>query len=64
MGTDPANEEAPNPGLVDYWLAFTRNHDRNDAVKQFKLRFKTEPRQIFVYKVARLLLIGPEPEEI
>jgi hypothetical protein len=58
------DEEAPNPGLVDQWLAFTRNHDRNDAVGRFKLRFKIDPQYIFVYEMARLLLVGPEPEEI
>ena len=59
----PVNEEAPNPGLMDYWLAFTRDHDRNDAMRRFKLKFGIDPRHIFVYEAARLLLVGPEPEE-
>jgi hypothetical protein len=59
-----ANEEATNPGLVDYWLAFTRDHDRTDAVRRFKLKFGIDPMHIFIYEAARLLLVGPEPEEI
>jgi len=65
MATDlQINEEAPNPGLVDYWLAFTRDHDQNDAVQRFKLKFGIDPTNIFIYEAARLLLVGPEPKKL
>ena len=64
MDTDnQGNEDKLFPGLDGYWMAFTPGHDRNDAVRRFKLRFKDDPKHIFVYEVARLLLVGPEPEE-
>jgi hypothetical protein len=63
MVADPVDEKAPDPGLVDQWLAFTPRHDRSDAVRRFKLRFGIDPIHIFIYEVARLLLVGPEPEK-
>ena len=62
-GENQVNKETPDPGLTDDWLAFTPGHDRIDAVKRFKLRFGIDPTHIFIYEMARLLLLGPEPED-
>ena len=57
---DPEPEPAPDPrGAV--WLAFTGDHNEDDAAKVFTLRYGRPPRYVFD-GLGGLLLVGPVPE--
>ncbi len=52
-------EPAPDPrGAV--WLAFTGDHNEDDAAKAFALRYGRPPRYVFD-GLGGLLLVGPVP---
>jgi len=56
---DPEPEPAPDPrGAV--WLAFTKDHNEDDAAAVFLRRYGQLPRYIFD-GLGELLLVGPVP---
>lgn len=50
---------APDPA-GSYWLAFTRDHNEDDAAATFRRRYDQLPRYIFD-GLGGLLLVGPVP---
>jgi hypothetical protein len=44
-----------------YYLTFTKDHDRNQAIKTFVKKFNKQPVKIFVEK--RVLWLGPALEK-
>ena len=56
--------DGPDCGPPDpagsYWLAFTQDHDENDAARCFVRRYGQPPRYIFD-GLGGLLLVGPVP---
>ena len=44
-----------------YYLAFTKDHDRNHAIKTFVKKFNKQPAKIFVEN--RVLWLGPALEK-
>lgn len=47
--------------LGQAWLAFTHDHDEDDAARAFLARYGSEPRCVFD-GLGGLLLLGPVPE--
>ena len=52
-------DPAPDPS-GSYWLAFTANHNEDDAAATFRRRYGQLPRYIFDGR-GGLLLVGPVP---
>ena len=56
---DPEPEPAPDPrGAV--WLAFTKDHNEDDAAATFQRRYGQPPRYV-MDGLGGLLLVGPVP---
>ena len=46
----------------DFFLAFTRDHDEDDASARFEARFGAPPAYILDDKEHNVLLVGPRPD--
>lgn len=53
-------DAAPDPA-GSYWLAFTRDHDEDDAARCFQRRHGQLPRYL-LEGLGGLLLVGPVPD--